>query len=398
MSKRVNPKYGALSSSNSPTLIPVRVSPAVPASPNVSVETYRPHLGSMRSHLDSEYLEDCDPLSLDDEKLLERSSFAVHASLIANLILFSFKLFASVTTMSLAIIASTVDSALDLVSQLVVFWAQRGTSAFSKEEYPVGRNKLEPLGVILCASLMGSASLLVIFESIQQLAICLASKTRPATLNVHSYDILIMVVAVVVKAVLYFYCNTLRHLSPSALALAEDHRNDVFSNAMAISTAAVAMHLKWAWWVDEAGAILICVYIIYSWIEVASEHVEMIVGKSASSEFVTKVSKIANSHHDLLELDIIRAYHFGTKFLVELEVVMPRGTILEKTHDGKFREFTFFFPHSLKTKILTFKILSFSVALLLQKKVESLPQVERAFVHVDYERRKEDEHAGASKR
>jgi divalent metal cation (Fe/Co/Zn/Cd) transporter len=44
---------------------------------------------------------------------------------------------------------------------------------------------------------------------------------------------------------------------------------------------------------------------------------------------------------------------------------MPRDMILKHTHD---------------------------CALALQKKVEALPSVERAFVHVDYQRRDEDEH------
>jgi len=294
------------------------------------------------------------------QKVVVTAKYAVIFSLIANVIIFSAKLYASVQTMSMAIIASTVDSMLDLVSQAVVYYAQRGVSTFSFAEYPVGRNRLEPLGVIVCASLMGSASILVLFHAAKIFLVNLHDHTTPV-IELHLADTAILIFAVIVKAILFFYCNAIRNQSPSALALAEDHRNDVLSNTMAILTATVAFYYHQYWWVDEIGAIVICAYIIYSWYDVASEQVDMVVGKAASDEFVTKVSQLTAEHDPaLLQLDVIRAYHFGLRFLVEVEVVMPRDTILQKSHD---------------------------VALALQKKIERLEEVERAFVHVDYKTR-----------
>ena len=41
------------------------------------------------------------------------------------------------------------------------------------------------------------------------------------------------------------------------------------------------------------------------------------VGKGAPEEFVTTLEDMANSHHDLLIVDVIRAYFFGSRFFVE---------------------------------------------------------------------------------
>lgn len=49
--------------------------------------------------------------------------------------------------------------------------------------------------------------------------------------------------AVVLKGIMFIYCNMLRHLSDSTLVLAEDHRNDVLSNSVAIATSAVAAYV-----------------------------------------------------------------------------------------------------------------------------------------------------------
>ncbi|KAE9358753.1 hypothetical protein PF008_g2571 [Phytophthora fragariae] len=66
-----------------------------------------------------------------------------------------------------------------------------------------------------------------------------------------------------------------------------------------------------------------------------------------------------------MALDIVRAYHFGSKYLVELEVVVPAEMSVKAAHD---------------------------IALQMQFKVENLDEVERAFVHVDYQARDYDEH------
>ena len=47
----------------------------------------------------------------------------------------------------------------------------------------------------------------------------------------------------------------------SVAALAQDHRNDVLSNSMALVTAYAAHARPTMWWLDPAGAILISLYI-----------------------------------------------------------------------------------------------------------------------------------------
>jgi hypothetical protein len=62
---------------------------------------------------------------------------------------------------------------------------------------------------------------------------------------------------------------------------------------------------------------------------------------------------------------VVRAYHFGPKYLVELEIVMPANMTLAESHD---------------------------VGIRLQHKIEALEQVERCFVHTDYQKRDVDDH------
>ena len=57
-------------------------------------------------------------------------------------------------------------------------------------------------------------------------------------------------------------------------------------------------------------------------------------------------------------IDTVRAYHVGLKLFVEIDIVLPPGLSLRKAHD---------------------------IGEDLQTCLERLPNVERAFVHLDYE-------------
>ena len=64
------------------------------------------------------------------------------------------------------------------------------------------------------------------------------------------------------------------------------------------------------------------------------------------------------THPDVHQVDTCRAYYAGNNLFVEVDIVLPPDTQLRDSHD---------------------------IGESLQIKLESLPQVERAFVHVDYE-------------
>eukprot|EP00435_Cladocopium_sp_Y103_P035843 s2551_g9.t1 len=67
------------------------------------------------------------------------------------------------------------------------------------------------------------------------------------------------------------------------------------------------------------------IYIIYTWLVTGFEQVEMIVGKRADPDFLQKVYSIVEGHDTRMQMDQLNAYHFGPKYLVELEVVMPEA-------------------------------------------------------------------------
>ena len=83
--------------------------------------------------------------------------------------------------------------------------------------------------------------------------------------------------ATAVKILLWLYCVALQHKSDSVMALAEDHRNDILSNATAIACGIGASSSRKVWWIDPAGAILISCYIIWSWMLICKSQVRFMI-------------------------------------------------------------------------------------------------------------------------
>jgi Co/Zn/Cd efflux system component len=74
---------------------------------------------------------------------------ATRLSLYANIALLIVKIVISYLSGSLAFVASAVDSLLDLVSQTIIFCAMRGNVNVDERIWPLGRSRLEPVGIVI---------------------------------------------------------------------------------------------------------------------------------------------------------------------------------------------------------------------------------------------------------
>eukprot|EP00924_Labyrinthula_sp_SR-Ha-C_P013973 maker-scaffold_5-snap-gene-19.7-mRNA-1 protein AED:0.04 eAED:0.04 QI:131/1/1/1/1/1/5/52/381 len=309
------------------------------------------------------------PLSLHPD-LWSNDDFLVWGmvitSLIANITLFTAKIYVFVTSQSLAVLASAVDSLLDLVSQLIVYYALNGTRDINKSEYPVGKSRLEPVGIVVCAALMAMAALQVVYSSFIRLYEGFSDASKIQVPEITTGIVILLTSAIFIKLVLFIVCYKNRDRAHSLIVLYEDHYNDVLSNFAALVTAYFCQYDgDKLWYLDPIGAICISIYISQSWTQIANEQIDYLVGKTADPSFLDRIRRTGNKFHQDLEVDIIRAYHFGKRYLVEVEIVLPWNMSVKESHD---------------------------IALGFQKLIEEADEVERAFVHVDYTTREEDEH------
>jgi cation diffusion facilitator family transporter len=241
--------------------------------------------------------EDCD--ASEEESLMSGGEgnywslrqIALHLSLYLNLVITFAKLIAYVRTLSLSVLAALLDSVLDVVSQFVLNYTERHSSMQrSSAFYPAGASRLEPIGVLTCAALMGMSSFEVLKESFETL-VWKQKTLENVTLQEEIGSFWSMISVIAIKILLYLLCEkanarnnysyetgkrALQLADPTLEALAQDHWNDVLSNGVAAFALIAALYSPNFWLLDPIGAILISVYIIWSWYETGREQIEQL--------------------------------------------------------------------------------------------------------------------------
>ncbi|CAN1263147.1 Metal tolerance protein 10 [Linum perenne] len=263
------------------------------------------------------------PGELTDKEIKEVArgeKIAIYASNVANLVLFAAKVYASMESRSMAVIASTVDSFLDLMSGFILWFTDHAMRKPNQYRYPIGKQRMQPVGIVVFASVMATLGLQIIFESGRELLAKAKPESEP---NKVDWMIGIMTSVTFIKLGLTLYCR--------------GFKNEI-----------------------------IALYTIWNWSGTVMENVGSLIGRTAPPEYLAKlIYLIWNHHQEIKHIDTVRAYTFGCNYFVEADIVLPADMSLCEAHN---------------------------IGETLQEKIEQFPEVERAFVHVDFEFTHQPEH------
>ncbi|WZZ48795.1 hypothetical protein YC2023_048902 [Brassica napus] len=266
----------------------------------------------------------------EQDNLAKSETLAIRISNIANMLLFAAKVYASVTSGSLAIVASTLDSLLDLLSGFILWFTAFSMQTPNPYQYPIGKKRMQPL--------------------VWNPSICISDgHTWIANHLGISSD----------------KCYPVSFSNEIVKAYAQDHFFDVITNIIGLIAVILANYFDN--WMDPVGAIILALYTIRTWSMTVLENVNSLVGKTATPEYPQKLTYLCWNHHKAIRhIDTVRAYTFGSHYFVEVDIVLPADMPLQVAHD---------------------------IGESLQEKLELLQEIERAFVHLDYEYTHKPEHA-----
>ena len=277
---------------------------------------------------------------------------AIYINLAANAILLAGKIAVIVLTSSLSILASLVDAALDFLSTAIVWTTTKLISRHDQYHYPVGRRRLEPLGVLVFSVIMITSFFQVSLECFNRL-----TSADHSIVQLGLPTIIIMAMTVLIKLICWFWCRLIKNSSVQALA--QDAMTDVVFNIFSIVFPIVGYYAQ-LWFLDALGGLLLSLYVIINWSRTSSTHIQNLTGAAAPPEdrniLLYLTMRFARS---INSIQGCQAYHAGDKLNVEVDVVLDEGMTLRDSHD---------------------------LGESLQYVLESVPNVDRAFVHLDYKR------------
>ena len=274
---------------------------------------------------------------------------ATYCSFGLNLMLLVGKALAMSTSSSYTIMSSLADSCLDLIAGIIISCTAiySKTTDEDKIKYPIGKSRISTVGILVFSILMSCCAIFIIMQCLHSL---IEHENAPPTTEVAIY---IMCMTIFVKFCMWIVYTWLNH--PITLTLAEDHRNDVFTNSFGLFMYWGGEHFHW--WMDSAGGLLLSLFVLNSWSKNALENAKMLIGIQAQPDLIRNLTYVAAHHHPLIKsVSEIIAYQIGPSYFAEVSIAVDNKTCSEAS---------FFIADSLK------------------KRLEQIEDIEHAYIHLE---------------
>lgn len=250
-------------------------------------------------------------------------------SIIANIILSVFKLFAGIFAMSSAMISDSIHSFSDVFSTIIVIIGIKVSSKQSDTTHRYGHEKMEPVASLLLAIILFITSLGIGYSG--------AVKIFTGEYNINpapgSLALFAAVFSILVKEAMYHYTMYgAKKINSSALkADAWHHRSDALSSvASLIGIGGAMLGYKI---LDPVVSILICFVIIKAGYDILKESLNKLVDKSCEPEIICQMEKIILNTDGVIDLDDIKTRLFGNKIYVDIEICADGNLTLNEAHD-----------------------------------------------------------------
>ncbi|KAG4966483.1 hypothetical protein JHK85_041458 [Glycine max] len=315
-------------------------------------EYYERQFATLKSFEEVDSIATSDCADVEDIGKQAEHELAMKISNYANAALLALKIYVTIRSGSIAVAASTLDSLLDFMAGGILWFTHLAMKEINMYKYPIGKLRVQPVGIIIFAAVMATLGFQVLVTAVQQLI----ENNPPEKMSVDQLVWLysIMIFATVVKLALWLYCRSSGN--KIVRAYADDHHFDVVTNV--IGLVAAVLGDKFYWWIDPVGSILLSIYTITNWSGTVMENAVSLVGQCAPPEVLQKLTYL------------VRAYTFGVLYFVKVDIELPEDLPLKEAH---------------------------AIGESLQIKLEKLPEVARAFVHLDFECDHKPEHSVLTK-
>lgn len=261
----------------------------------------------------------------DFQKIANRVSFV---SIIQNVLLSLFKLFAGIFANSNAMISDAIHSASDVFSTIVVIIGVRLSSRDSDREHPYGHERMECVAAIILSIVLFITGLGIGIQALQDIL-----NGNYETLQMPGILALIAaIVSIIAKEAMYWYTRHYAKQIDSATLMADawHHRSDAFSSIGAlIGIAGSRMGFPI---MDSIASLVIFVFIAKAAFDIFKDAMDKMVDHSCDENTEKAIYDCVISHEDVLGIDLLQSRIFGNKIYVDLEIELDASYTLEKAH------------------------------------------------------------------
>ncbi|UCM99501.1 cation diffusion facilitator family transporter [Sulfurimonas sp. SWIR-19] len=255
---------------------------------------------------------------------LEKKATVVSSSVATVLILL--KLTVGILSGSIAVLASAIDSLLDLTVSLFNYFALHNAEKHPDDKFHFGRAKLEPLAAVIEGTIISLSALFILYEAISKIV-------HPKAMQHMNESITVMVASFIITGFLVLFLSYVAKKTGNMVIKADalHYKTDIFSNG-AVLFALVAIQYTGEYLIDPILGIAIAFYMIYSAIPIVKEGVLMLLDVALPKEDIEKIEEILKNEKEITAYHYLQTREAGSHIFISYHLVFNVSISLYDAH------------------------------------------------------------------
>lgn len=269
-----------------------------------------------------------DRSNMDPGDRQQRGIFAVHLGLAANAVLAVLKTGIGIVGHSPALLADGINSTSDVAYGVVVSIFMRLSGKPADREHPYGHDRLESIAAIVIGAFVITTAISIFWSSLDN--IYDLHRGQSDFLGASRLALWIAGATVIVKIVLALWTRRVgdQTRNTAVVALAADHRNDIFS-ALAATIGIIFGRMGFLW-IDPLAGGLVSLIILDTGIgiirQASADLMDTLPGKGLSRQIADLLQDVPGIDH----IEDIHGHRFGPYLVINITVgVAPDITVAE---------------------------------------------------------------------
>ncbi len=249
-------------------------------------------------------------------------------SISVSLALIIIKVIFGILTNSISILASAVDSLLDIIASSVNFYSIRKAEKPADHDHKFGHGKAEGLAGLFQTFIIGSSALYLVYLSIVRLV-------KGGSLVSLDWGIVVIALSIVVSFLLARHIRKVAEETGSIVLSADSlhYKFDVYTNG-GIVAGLIAIKLTGLHNIDPIISIVIAIFIIWSSKDLVVESVDILMDKELPPDTVKEIETIIMRYNPSVKsYHKLRTRNAGSIKFVEFHVVMDHTLTFVKSHE-----------------------------------------------------------------
>jgi len=255
---------------------------------------------------------------------LEKKATVVSTSVAGVLVLM--KMTVGILSGSIAVLASAIDSFLDLTVSLFNYFALSNAEKDPDDQFHYGRSKIEPLAAVIEGTVVSLSALFILYEALVKIS-------HPREMSHMTESVAVMIASFIITAALVVFLNYVAKKTKNMVIKADalHYKTDLFSNG-AVLMALVLISYTAEQWIDPVLGIGIAIYMIYSAIPIIKEGILMLLDAALPQEDVQKIIEIIESEPIITDYHYLKTRESASEVYISVHAVFNVSISLYDAH------------------------------------------------------------------